>query len=103
LSQLTVTLARPWSDFLRETDDALSRGVSVTCLGGFVLTALFDIPRSTGDIDYISVIPRDAIEEIEAVAGRGSAFAKKYGLAFQGVGGVADPPEEYVSRLKELA
>jgi hypothetical protein len=102
LSQLTVILPKPWPDFLKEIDNALSQQVSLTCVGGFVLAAMYDIPRPTGDIDYIAVMPQDAIHEIEAVGGRGSALAKKYGLALQAVGGISDSPEDYPSRLKEL-
>jgi hypothetical protein len=102
LSQLTLTLAKPWSDFLTAIDGALSQNVSVTCVGGFVLSALYALPRATGDIDYFDLMPREAIHEVEAIGGRNSAIAKKYGLALQNVGGIADAPEEYRTRLKEL-
>jgi Nucleotidyltransferase of unknown function (DUF6036) len=102
LSQLTATLAKPWSDFLKAIDNALSQEVSLTCIGGFVLSALYALPRATGDIAYLEVTPRDAIHEVEAIGGHNSALAKRYGLALQNVGGIADPPEEYRSRLKEL-
>jgi Nucleotidyltransferase of unknown function (DUF6036) len=102
LSQPTITLAKPWSDFLKALDHALSQAVSLTSIGGFVLSVLYDLPRTTGDIDYLEVIPSNALHELEAIGGRNSALAKKYGLALQHVGGVADPPEDYRSRLNEL-
>jgi hypothetical protein len=98
----SITLAKPWTDFLREVDAALSQKVSVTCVGGFVLAALYGIPRYTGDVDYIEVMPREALGEVESVAGRGSALAKKYRLYFQSVGGIADFPMEYASRVEDL-
>ena len=102
MPQPTITLAKPWSDFLKALDHALSQEVSLTCIGGFALSVLYDLPRATGDIDYLEVMPPDALHEIEAIGGRSSALAKKYGLALQHVGGVADPPEDYRSRLKAL-
>jgi len=99
---ISITLDKPWPDFLKEVDSALARKVSLTCVGGFVLAALYGIPRYTGDVDYIEVMPADALSEVEEVAGRGSALAKKYRLCFQNVGGVTDLPEEYGSRVKEL-
>jgi hypothetical protein len=98
----SITLASPWSDFLKEVDAKLSCKVSLTCVGGFVLAAQYGIPRYTGDIDYIEVMPREALGEVEAVAGRDSALARKYRLYFQMIGGIVDLPEEYGSRVTEL-
>jgi hypothetical protein len=83
LHQLTVTLAKPWHDFLKEIDDCLSQPASLTCIGAFVLAALHGLPRPTGDLDYIEVIPLEAADEIEAIGGRASAFAKKYRFCFR--------------------
>lgn len=96
-----MALPKPWADFLKDVDSALSRRVDLRCLGGFVLTTLYGLPRVTGDIDYIEVKPREAVNEIEEVGGPGSALAKKYRVNFQHVG-IADRPEEYESRLQEL-
>lgn len=96
-----IELRNPWSDFLKEVDSALSRPVNLICLGGFVLTALYGLPRPTGDIDYIDAKPRDAASEIDEVGGSASALAKKYRVSFQHVG-VADWPDQYESRLEEL-
>ena len=101
MDQLTIALPRPWPDFLKEIDEALSRPTTLTCIGGFVLAALYGIPRPTGDIDYIEVMPPDAIHEIEGIGGPRSPLARKYRLALQPVG-VADPPDEYATRLREL-
>jgi hypothetical protein len=97
-----VTLPKSWADFLTDVDSALSRTVNLRCIGGFVLTALYELPRPTGDIDYIEVIPRDAFDEIEKIGGPTSALARKHHLTFQSVGGIADYPDEYESRLEEL-
>jgi hypothetical protein len=70
-------LPRPWPAFLADVDQSLSEPVELHCLGGFVLTAVYGIPRSTADIDYIAIIPQEAIEDLERIAGRDSALAKK--------------------------
>src|SRR5579862_7017508 len=97
----TLSLPKPWPDFLKEVDAQLSQQVNLHCLGGFVLTALYRIPRYTGDLDYIEIVPRAAANELERIAGRGSPLCKKYKLFLQHVG-VADLPEDYQSRLQEL-
>lgn len=96
-----LSLPKPWPAFLKEIDTQLSQEVNLHCLGGFVLTALYGIPRFTGDLDYIEVTPRAAANELEHIAGRESALCKKCGLYLQNVG-IADFPVEYESRLQQL-
>lgn len=98
---MNLSLPKPWPAFLKEIDTQLSQEVNLHCLGGFVLTALYAIPRFTGDLDYIEVTPRAAANELEHIAGRESALCRKYGLYLQNVG-IADFPEEYESRLQEI-
>jgi hypothetical protein len=99
--ETTLSLSKPWPDFLTAIDAKLSQEVNLHCLGGFVLTALYDIPRVTGDLDYIEVVPRAAAKELEEIAGKESALSKKYRLFLQHVG-IADLPDEHESRLQEL-
>lgn len=101
-TQIAGSPPKPWPEFLKEIDAALSQTVNLHCLGGFVLTALYRIPRVTGDLDYIEVVPLDAADEIEKIGGRDSALFKKYKLYLQRVGGIVDLPEEYQSRLQAL-
>ena len=101
-AQVTVSLPKPWLAFLKEVDAALSEPVTLQCLGGFVLTALYGLPRYTGDLDYIQVIPREAADQVEKIGGRESALCKKHRLFLQGVGGIADLPAEYESRLQQM-
>jgi hypothetical protein len=90
-----------WISFLKEVDGLLDNSVELHCLGGFVLTARYGLPRPTGDIDYIAAIPSHTVTDLEEIAGRGSALNKKHGLSFQYVT-VADVPENYADRLTEL-
>jgi hypothetical protein len=75
--------------------------VQLHCLGGFVLAVRHRLPRTTSDVDYIEVVPRDAMETLQRIAGRTSPLARKHRLYFQHVG-VASLPESYVERLTEL-
>ena len=97
----TLSLPKPWPDFLKEVDAQLSQIVNLHCLGGFVLTALYGVPRYTGDLDYIEVMPRAAASELERIAGKESPLCKKYKLFLQKVG-IADLPEDYESSFRNL-
>jgi hypothetical protein len=97
----TQALPLRWGEFLRDADELLDTSVELHCLGGFVLAALYGLPRPTGDVDYIAAIPSETVTGLEQIAGRGSALNKKHGLCFQYVT-VADVPEDYADRLTEL-
>ena len=95
------SLDKTWLSFLRELDSELSRAVDVYCIGGFVLYAQYQIPRVTGDIDYLKTAPADAANEIEALAGADSKLGKKYRIHVHAAG-VTDLPEDFESRLQPL-
>jgi len=101
LASQKVSLPEPWRSFLTEVDEALQQEVTLHCLGGFVLAALYGLPRPTGDIDYISINPNGVQEELFRIAGLGSPLSKKHKLYFQRVG-VAEYPYEYEERLMSL-
>ena len=100
-SATSPDLRPPWREFLAEVDRRLPRPVTLHCLGGFVLAARYRLPRPTADVDYIEIIPRDALEGLQRIAGPESQLAKKHRVYFQHVG-VASLPESYVERLTEL-
>ena len=91
----------PWLSFLRDVDQELDGPIEVHCLGGFVLGVLWDLPRPTGDIDFIEIRPGKATEELLGVAGEGTPLATRYGLHFQRVG-IAACPHGYESRLTDI-
>lgn len=97
-----VELPSPWSEFLSEVDKNLSKPAEIHCIGGFVLTFVHGAPRTTGDIDYLTIAPNDASDEVENLAGHGSKLARKYGVYFHRVAGVTDLPEKYDERLVDL-
>src|SRR5262249_28898894 len=51
--------------------------------------------------DYIEIMPNDALQDVQKIAGMGSELAKKYGVYLQHVT-VADLPESYADRLMPL-
>jgi hypothetical protein len=71
------------------------------CLGGFVLAVLWELPRPTGDVDFIEVEPPDAASELLDIAGEDSEPAGRYKLHFHHVA-VAEYPEGYASRLVNI-
>ena len=91
----------PWGDFLHELDDGLSKPVELHCIGGFVISLLYGLPRPAGYVDYVTAIPRYRMEELEKLAGRESALASKHKVYLQHVA-VAAIPENYESRLSEI-
>lgn len=91
----------PWLAFLREVDHALSNPVEVHCLGGFVLGVSYDLPRPTGDVDFIEFGRSESAEELLRIAGAGSELARRHKLEFHRVT-IAECPEDYASRLTEL-
>jgi hypothetical protein len=61
-------LPSPWRDFLSELDHMLPQPVEIHCIGGFVLTLFYGLPRTTGDIDYYTAIPADL--DLDSMAGQ---------------------------------
>jgi hypothetical protein len=92
---------KPWRAFLVDVDRQLPRPIEIHCLGGFVAALYYDLPRPTNDLDYIEVIPHDAIATLQEIAGIESPLAKKHRVHLQHVG-VASVPEAYAERLTEI-
>lgn len=91
----------PWHSFLEELDALAIGRVDFQCLGGFVVTQLYGLKRSTGDLDVLSIAPVEQRKDFLEKAGRGSALHKKYKIYLDYVG-VASIPYEYESRLIEM-
>ena len=94
-------LSERWNRLLQEVDAQLSQPVFLHCLGGFVLLVAHGLPRPTGDLDFISVVPKEAASTLEDIAGAESKLAKRFGLHLQYVT-IADYPEGYEDRLTEV-
>jgi len=94
-------LPSPWGAFLNELDEAIPEPIALHCIGGFVVSLQYGLPRPTGDVDYVAAIPRYCVNELEQLAGRGSKLASRYKVHLQHVA-VVTMPEDYESRLKEM-
>jgi hypothetical protein len=88
----------PWKSLLVDIDAALDRHVVLHCIGGFAIAMLYDLPRPTVDIDYVSVIPVEKTAALQSLASEGSALHKKHGVYLQYVG-IAPVPDNYSDRL----
>lgn len=94
-------LDKPWLRFLVELDRALDSPATLHCVGGFALSTLVDMPRSTGDIDFIAVLPEDGRARLLKLGGEGSDLARKHYLHLQGIG-IVDAPCNHESRLVDV-
>ncbi|MEJ2008063.1 MAG: DUF6036 family nucleotidyltransferase [Acidobacteriota bacterium] len=94
-------LTSPWAEFLRELDVLQPGPVELHCIGGFVVSLFYGLPRPTADIDCISVLPYERVNDVQAAAGPGSALARKYKIYIQHVA-VNSLAEDYDERLMEM-
>jgi hypothetical protein len=95
------SLGSPWKDFLEELDSLLDEPFELHCIGGFAVVAAYGLPRSTNDIDYITIVPHNRLPDLEQLAGEGSSLARKYKVHVHHTG-VATVPESYDERIQEL-
>jgi hypothetical protein len=91
-------LPEPWRGFLRELDGALPHAVSLHCLGGFVLSVCYGMPRATADIDVLAVVPGTDAAMLVRSAGRGSVLHAKHRVCLDVVT-VANYPDSYEDRV----
>ena len=61
-------LAHPWRASLVDVDRQLPRPIAIHCLGGFVAALYYDLPRPTNDLDYIEMVPHDAMAALQEIA-----------------------------------
>lgn len=93
-------LRSPWKEFLTELDGMLREPLELHCIGGFVFTHFYGLPRTTGDIDYYTAIPANL--NLDDVAGQGSTLHAKHGVWLHRVA-VVSLPEDYATRLADIA
>src|SRR5262245_26673482 len=94
-------LSEIWRAFLNDVDAALPEPIELHCLGGFVATLQYGLPRPTADLDYLQIAPPASQEFLQTVAGEGSSLAKRHGLYFQYVA-LVSLPDRYNERLVEI-
>ena len=52
-------IPEPWKSFFVEIDKNLAEETRLEILGGFVITVVYEAPRTTADVDIVSIIPND--------------------------------------------
>ena len=95
------SIPEPWKSFFTEIDASLEEEVALHCLGGFVMTILHGLDRPTADVDVLPLGSNAVTETLMGLAGQGSKLHKKYKVYLQVVG-VAQVPDNYEDRLKEM-
>ena len=94
-------IPEPWKSFFVEIDKNLAEETRLEILGEFVITVVYKAPRTTADVDIVSIIPNDQTRTLIEFAGEGSKLNKKHGVYLDRVG-VASLPENYEDRLTEI-
>jgi hypothetical protein len=94
-------IPEPWFSFLKELDALATTTVSFHCIGGFVVTMLYGLGRTTGDLDVLEVAPKSARDAFAKVAMQGGELHRKYKVYLDQVG-VTQPPDDYEARLREM-
>ncbi len=94
-------IPEPWLSFFREIDPQISEKIELECLGGFVITQIYGLARTTADVDVISVNPKSQSNFLFEIAGEGSILHRKYKVYLDWVG-IAQLPENYDERLTEI-
>jgi hypothetical protein len=93
------TLPQSWLSFLTDIDRNLKEETHFHCLGGFVITLVYQLVRSTADVDVVTIVPRAA--DLFTIAGEGSKLHKKYGVYLDSAA-IATLHEDYEERLTEI-
>jgi len=91
----------PWKSFLGELDREATAETRLDCMGGFVATLLYGLPRATSDLDVLLIAPGEQRAALLELGIRGGALHKKYKVFLDYVG-VARVPEDYEERLTEM-
>ena len=91
----------PWHPFFVDLDAAVDEPIELHCLGGFVMALLYGMPRLTGDVDFLSIVPHHKIATLQTLAGRGSRLHQTHGVFAHHVG-VVTAPENYLERQIEM-
>lgn len=95
------SIPEPWKSFFTEIDKSLEKKTHLEILGGFIITLIYSAPRTTADVDVISITPHTETGKLIELAGEGSPLHKKHGIYLDRVG-IAVMPEDYEERIAEI-
>jgi hypothetical protein len=94
-------IPEPWRSFLSELDKIADQPVNLHCLGGFVVTIVYGLPRTTSDIDVLMFVPRENSRKLIDSGQAGSDLHHRHKIYLDSVTTVT-PPEDYDQRLTEI-
>lgn len=95
------SIPEPWLGFLSALDKNASQPVDLHCLGGFVVTVLYGLARSTSDIDVLMFVPKSESLELINSGQIGSKLHTLHKVYLDSVT-IVTPPEDYDRRLIEI-
>jgi hypothetical protein len=55
-------IPEPWFSFPQELNALVTETVRMDCIGGFVVTMLYGLNRTTADVDVLEIAPRSAAD-----------------------------------------
>jgi hypothetical protein len=71
-------------------------------VGGFAVTVQYGLPRSTADVDVLSIEPSDQVEAILSIGGERRRLHNKHGVYIQVMGSLVTLPEDSLERAVKL-
>src|SRR5712691_9811722 len=102
-------VSEPWHSFLGELDQQATEETPLDCMGGFVVTIFYGLPRATSDLDVLLIAPREQRAAPLELGVRGGALQEEVpglpGLrgGSQGAGGLRRPAHRKCSRAPTSA
>ncbi len=68
-------VSESWHSFLGELDQPATEEPPLDCMGGFVATILYGLPRATSDLDVLLIAPRGQRAALLELGACGSALS----------------------------
>lgn len=72
----------PWNLFLAELNARLPEPITLHCIGGFVVSVLYGLPRPTGDVDYVPPFPTTGYKSSRLLRGEGPNWKRSSRFVF---------------------
>lgn len=94
-------LPEPWLGFLSKLDELASEPVDFHCLGGFVVSLVYGLDRTTSDVDVLAFVPKNEADVLLNSGQKESVLHRQYKIYLDAVT-IATPPEDYDQRLTEI-
>ena len=94
-------MPEPWLSFFAAIDAQAEEEIHLYCLGGFVVTLVYDLPRATADVDIITITPANTRAPLLELAGKNSELHQKYGVYLDLVA-IVTVPDDYEERVTEI-